>query len=789
MPKKPTCEELEKQVRALKETQIALKKTADALKDSEEKYRQTFESITDSITVTRVKDGLYLYVNDGFCSQTGYSREEVLGKTPAHINLYAFPSERDRFIGILQKYGKAENVQVSFRRKSGEIYYSEFSAKPISYAGEACLLAQSKDITDRVRTEEALRESEEKYRTLVENSLQGMVIAQKDPVRILYASKPMEMISGYTCKELEAFGSDELKELIHPEDRVRFFSTFLTRLSGGDVPARSEYRILHKDGTVRWVEIFSALIQYQGSSATQTAFMDITERKNVEHALRESEEKYRALFENATDAIFIAQDGVLTFVNPKTEQVSGYTAEELASIPFSNLLHPDDRKMVLERYSKRINGEELPSVYSFKVIKRTGEVLSVELNTVLIHWEGRPATLNFLRDITRQEKLEAQLQHARKMESLGLLAGGVAHDLNNILSGIVTYPELLLMDLPKDSPLRRPIKTIQDSGLKAAEVVADLLTIARGVATRKDVLNLNDMVIEYMGSPEHRRLETTHPFVTFKTQLAPDLLPVHASSVHIKKILMNLVHNASDAIEGGGAVAVATHNAYLEEPLKGYADVRRGEYAVLTVSDDGTGISSKDLERIFEPFYTKKIMGRSGTGLGLTVVWNTVQEHNGYINVINKGKGTQFELYFPATRAALTEGKEEIPPARCMGKGERILLVDDEARQREIGSALLTKLGYAVETVESGEEAIACLKERSTDLIVLDMVMPQGMNGLETYQEIIKIHPGQKAVIASGYAETSDVETAQKLGAGKFIRKPYTLGSIGVAVRETLGDC
>jgi len=261
---------------------------------------------------------------------------------------------------------------------------------------------------------------------------------------------------------------------------------------------------------------------------------------------------------------------------------------------------------------------------------------------------------------------------------------------------------------------------------------------------------------------------------------------LNGSSTHMKNTLMNLVINASEAIEGSGTVTISTTNRYLDEPLKGYEDVRIGEYAVLSVSDDGSGISAEDLEKIFEPFYTKKVMGRSGTGLGLAVVWNSVQDHNGYIDVKSSEKGTVFELYFPVTRDHIAEDKEDVPVAEYQGHGERILVVDDEERQREIACGMLTKLGYIAEAVSSGEEAIEYVKEHPVDLIVLDMVMPKGINGRETYEEIIKIRPGQKAIIASGYAKTKEVETAQELGAGKYIKKPYTMEKVGLAVKVEL---
>jgi two-component system cell cycle sensor histidine kinase/response regulator CckA len=232
------------------------------------------------------------------------------------------------------------------------------------------------------------------------------------------------------------------------------------------------------------------------------------------------------------------------------------------------------------------------------------------------------------------------------MESLGLLAGGVAHDLNNVLAGIVSYPELLLLNLPEDSKFRKPIQTIQESGNRAVAIVQDLLTVARGVASAKGTMNLNDIIKEYLASPEFETLGQFHPTITVKTDLAMGLMNMTGSPVHIRKVIMNLVSNASEAIENAGIVTISTMTrCYLDRAVRGYEEVKIGEYVVLSVSDDGSGISQDHLERIFEPFFTKKVMGKSGTGLGLAVVWNIVQDHGGYIDVSSDKKGTTFELY------------------------------------------------------------------------------------------------------------------------------------------------
>jgi two-component system, cell cycle sensor histidine kinase and response regulator CckA len=480
--------------------------------------------------------------------------------------------------------------------------------------------------------------------------------------------------------------------------------------------------------------------------------------------------------------------GNLTFFNGSLCETLGYREDELTGLNYRAYTTEENSRRVYDTFN-RVYVTGIPAKeLDWEIIRKDGTKRFIEVS-VSPRKDAEGAVIGFsgiVRDVTEKRTIESQLQRALKMEALGLLAGGVAHDLNNILSGIVSYPELILMDLPENSPLRKPMKTIHESGMRAAGVVSDLLTIARGVATGKETLNLNTIVSEYMGSPEYQKLKETHSLVNFRTDLDSHLLNMRGSSMHLKKTLMNLVTNASEAIEGGGTVTISTFNRYLDEPLKGHDDVRTGEYVVLSVSDDGRGISSKDMERIFEPFYTKKVMGRSGTGLGLAVVWNTVQDHNGYINVETSEKATTFELYFPVTRDDIAEEKEPVGLEEYMGHGEKILVVDDEENQREIATGILTKLGYHAEAVSSGEEAVEYVRTNPVDLIVLDMVMPKGINGRETYKEIIKVRPGQKAIIASGYAKTEEVSAAQNIGAGKYIKKPYTLEKIGVAVKEEL---
>ena len=302
-----------------------------------------------------------------------------------------------------------------------------------------------------------------------------------------------------------------------------------------------------------------------------------------------------------------------------------------------------------------------------------------------------------------------------------------------------------------------------------------------------EVVNLNQIVIDYLATPEHEKLAAVHPRIAFECDLEDNLLNIMGSPVHLAKTLMNLMSNAAEAMPDGGVVTITTRNRYVDKPIRGYEELKEGDYVTLTVSDTGIGIPHEDRDRIFEPFYTKKVMGRSGTGLGLAVVWGTVKDHKGYIDLQSTvGEGSTFVLYFPVSRKDLILNETSPEMAEWNGKGERILVVDDIPEQRDIASMILRNLGYHVTTVASGEEAVDYLRQKSVHLLILDMIMEPGMDGLETYRTILQFRPGQKALIVSGYSETDRVREAQRLGAGEYVKKPYLIRTIGLAVRKEL---
>ncbi|MCP3874634.1 MAG: response regulator [Desulfobacteraceae bacterium] len=528
------------------------------------------------------------------------------------------------------------------------------------------------------------------------------------------------------------------------------------------------------------------------STLSVTTILNGLQRSLID--LSRSDRKHRQIFENILDVYFeTSLDGIVLEISPSVEIISNYTQDELKGQSLSNIYTDYGQRdatirMLLETGCLKDHEIQLKN--------KDGKTHYCSANAKLIKDQnGNPdRIIGILRDISEQKameknkkELEDRLNRSKKMESLGLLAGGVAHDLNNILSGIVTYPELLAMDMKENNPLKKPLKIIQSSGYRASEIVQDLLTLSRRGVVTKELLNLHDLISNYLVTPEHNKILSFHPHVHVEKHLLADIPLLKGSSIHLQKTIMNLVSNAAEAQPDGGTISITTQNKYLNTLLEGYDQVDIGQYLVLSIQDKGIGINPDDLKRIFEPFFTKKVMGRSGTGLGMAVVWGTVQDHDGYIDIkSNADLGTRFDLYFPISVENIDEKSPPSSSQEYKGNGEKILIIDDIIEQQKIGILILEKLGYQPFSVGSGEEAITFLKENKVDLIILDMIMEPGVTGYETYKEILKFRPNQKAIIASGYSESIEVKQTIELGAGSYIKKPYKVEKLGLAVKAEL---
>ncbi|MFZ1983209.1 MAG: PAS domain S-box protein [Desulfatitalea sp.] len=524
---------------------------------------------------------------------------------------------------------------------------------------------------------------------------------------------------------------------------------------------------------------------------------DIGDRKRAEKELKSSEEKYRNMIESIEEGYFeLDLQNNLSFFNNALCRMAGLSKEECVRVAFTDLVPAEAFVRISQLMQDSSSASSAVHINDLEIRRKDGTSLSVDLSASPIVAVNGTITgcRGLLRDISerkkserQQQELEHQTQRAQKMEAIGTLAGGVAHDLNNILSGIVSYPDLVLLRLPPKSPLRGPLESIKSSGLKASAIVQDLLTLARRGVTVEEVVRLNDLITSYFNSPEFLKMKSFHPWVSIHTDLDAQLMNIMGSPVHLSKTIMNLVSNAAEAMPNGGPITITTRTGYVDFPIKGYDHVQEGDYTVLSVADGGMGISPEDQARIFEPFFTKKKMGRSGTGLGLAVVWGTVKDHKGYINIHSvEGQGTTFTLYFPVTRKAPSLKRRPLTKEEIHGHGEKILVIDDVPQQREIATAILTQLGYAVSALSSGEEAVLYLQTHAADMVVLDMIMDPGIDGLETYERIWSQNPRQRVILTSGYSETERVKKALRLGARRYLKKPYTLETLGIAIKEEL---
>jgi len=630
----------------------------------------------------------------------------------------------------------------------------------------------------RIKTREtSLQESEVKYRELTD-LLPQTVFEVDTRGRLTYANEFGFRAFGYTEADFK-IGLNILDMLV-PEQRERVGANIGRVMAGENVPTE-EYTALRKDGTTFPAIIYANQIRRSGEAlGLRGIVFDITERKQAEETLRASEEKYRILVENASDAISVAQDGVIKFLNQKTVAMSGYSKAEIAKIPFFDLIHPEDRDMVIDRHLKRLAGEKPPSTYSFRIINKTGRAFWVELNTVFINWEGRPATLNFIRDITQQRKLEAQFQYAQRMESLGTLAGGIAHDFNNLLMGIQGNASLILIDKESGNPNYEKLKNIEQYVQSGTDLTKQLLGFARGGKYETKPINLNDLI-----KNQNRLFGRTKKEINVHGRYAQDLWFVEADQGQIQQVLMNLYVNAWQAMPGGGDLYTHTENADLDENYVKPFKIEPGRYVKISVTDTGMGMDDRTKKRVFEPFFTTKGMGR-GTGLGLASVYGIVKNHGGFINIYSeKGEGTTFNIYLPASEKEVIEGKK---PSEEVVKGEgTILLVDDEEMITDVGRQLLEELGYKVMVAKSGREAVTLYEKNKADIdiVILDMIMSD-MSGGKTYDRLKEINPDIKALLSSGYSINGRAQQILDHGCNGFIQKPFNMKALSLKISEIL---
>jgi PAS domain S-box-containing protein len=809
----------------------------DAVRESALRYREVFENISDCIFVLDVTpEGRFRFaeVNPADERSMGYSAAEVCGRLVEET----VPAEL------------ARQITANYRRclETGSIItYTEELALPRGNrsfdttlipirdaAGRIRrILGVARDITGQERTEKELRESEREKTilnrianivlTVPDEAMYGEVLAvvlEVVPSRLGlfgYIDEDGRLVIPSVTREVWNECQVPDKSIVFPPDswgcslwgraireKAPFCSnaSFSTPAGHVGIDAFLTVPVVNGGETIGLISVANKEGGYSGRDKDLLERIarwispvlharlqrDVHERRRIaaEAALRESEEKYRLLVSHAEEAIFVVQDDVVKFPNPRTLEMSGSSAEELAETPFIDFVHPADREGVLEGYAMLLEGRRRPKVHPFRIVDRKAKERWVQLTAATVDWDTKPGVLCLLRDVTEEKKLEAQFVQVQKMEAVGRIAGGVAHDFNNMLTAIIGTTELAMENVSPTEPLYADLQEIDQVARRSADLTRQLLAFARKQTIAPKVLNLNDAV--------SGMLEMLRRLIGEDIDLAwvpaPDLWPVRMDPSQIDQILANLCVNARDAIGGVGKVTIETSNVAIDEAYcADHAGFAPGEYVLLAVSDDGCGMDEETRTHLFEPFFTTKDMGR-GTGLGLATVYGIVKQNEGYVNVYSEpGSGSTFRIYLRRHETAPGETQADSSVALPRGGTETVLMVEDEKSILNFGKRILTKLGYRAMIAGTPEKAIRLVEEYPGDihLLVTDVVMPQ-MNGRALAERLVAIKPGMKCLYMSGYTANVIVHRGVLDEGVHFLQKPFTTDDLASKVREALDE-
>jgi len=764
------------------------KRAEKALQESEDRLRTCLHTVNEGFWLID-NDTVTMDLNPKMSIIMGRDREEALG-----MKIFDFVDNENRAIFErqirLRAQGQLGAYEIAISRPDGSHVFCQFNVTPLfdCSGNKVGAFAMVTDITERKQAEEALLESENKFKSFAEQSIAGINIIQDGVFK--YVNPKFAEMFGYTVEE--CLNNMPFKKMIYEKDLAAVERHVGRRTSGEADSGHYTCRGLKKNGQIFHVEIYGSSIVYKGKPAATGTVLDITERKRAENALEESEEKYRRIVETANEGICMTDvDNLVTYVNQKLADMLGYLPEEIIGRPLVHFLFPKDLADHQEKWSHRLHG--LSETYERRFRRSDGgEYWTIVSVTVIRAEDGRfMGAFGMLTDITERKQAEKetknlaqQLFQAQKMESVGRLAGGVAHDFNNILGVIIGRAEMALnMDVSVDQ-LQHHLKEILKAGLRSADLTRQLLAFARKQTAILQILDLNGTISDILNML--RRLIGED--IDLSLQPGVDLWKVKIDPSQVDQILANLVVNARDAISGVGVITLGTGNVVVDDSNRAETpEFIPGEYVLLTVSDTGAGMSQEVRENIFEPFFTTKEVGK-GTGLGLSTVYGIVKQNDGFVYVASEpGKGTTFKIYLPRCEAETAQAaSEEVACKRPTGT-ETVLLVEDDEAILNLSNMILENLGYTVLAAQAPVHAIDIVKEHpgNIHLLITDVVMPE-MNGRELAEELSAFLPNLKCLYMSGY--TADVIAHRGvLDVGvNFIQKPFLGDDFAARVRQVL---
>ena len=743
-------------------------------KQAEEEYQNIIRTTRDGFWVLDTQ-GRFLDVNDAYCALTGYSREELLNMSIPDIEAIETPEETAQRIQQITKTGHAR-FETRHRCKNGRIVNIEISTT-YAGAGDDRLFVFARDITERKKAEEALQESEERYRALVEAGArigEAIVLLQnteKVEAAHVFANQEWARITGYTVEELKEIS---YWDLIHPRDRDAVADRVRRRHKGENIPGLYQITVVTKDGAEVPVETAAGVtIIYNNKPASVGYIRDITERKRAEEDIKESEAKYRAVFTEARDGIVLvdAETTQIVDCNQEYERQTGRSLTELRKLKIWETRPPHKKQEAKLKFQEVIE-KGMESYAESEFQNPDGKLVPIEFmakNTVI---GGRKYVLSISRDITEREVMEEERLKFEKLESIGILAGGIAHDFNNILTGILGNITLAKRHVETESKAAERLLDAEKACLRAKDLTHQLLTYSKGGAPVKKIASIAEL------------LEETTMFalrgskVKCEFSLPDDLWAVEVDQGQMGQVITNIVINADEAMPGGGIINIGARNTVIKR--KGVLPLPKGDYVEITVKDYGIGIPKEHIGRVFDPYFTTK---QKGSGLGLATAYSVVRNHHGYINVESElGVGTTFHIYLPASEKPAPEKKEAAEEVPVHGKG-RVLVMDDEEMVREVLRRALSLAGYEVELTSDGAEAVELYQKaresgRAFDAVILDLTVPGGMGGKEAIKKLLEIDPEVKAIVSSGYATDPIMADFKKYGFSAVVTKPYSVGEL-----------
>lgn len=790
-------EKLNQRLVELESMKAELKQVQELLQKERETFFPILHKAPYGIAIID-SDGKFIYINPAFTNITGYTLEDIFAGREWFHTASPFPEYRQEIIGSLKKDFIQKGVEkiLSVVCKNGEMKEIEF--KP-TLLDDGRIVVIFSDITERKRAEDTLKESEEKYRTILENIEDGYFEVDIAGNLTFFNDSLCRML-GYSKEEMIGMNN---RKYTDPENAKKLYEAFNKVYRTGEPIKGFGWEVIAKDGTKLFDEVSVSLMK--DAKGKPIGFRgiarDITERKRMEQALRESEAKYRLLAENSTDVIWTADmDLNVTYISPSVYRARGYTQEEIMAMRLADQMTPNSIALAI-----RILSEELAvEAREDRDLKRSRKLdLEFTCKDDSTYWsevnltfirdsEGKAVgILGVSRDITERKRaeeekaiLQEELRQSQKMEAVGGLAGGIAHDFNNLLTVISGNCQLSLLELKEGDSRRGNIEEIKVAADRATSLTRQLLAFSRRQVLDMKALNLNTVIKEL----EKMLRRMIGEDVELVTSLADDLGMVKTDPGWIEQVIMNLAVNARDAMPSGGKLIIETNNAELDEPYaRSHVALKPGLYVKLCVRDTGVGIAPEVRDHIFEPFFTTKKKGK-GTGLGLSTVYGIVKQSGGSIRVYSEpGLGTTFHIYLPRVDESLEDMRKKVTREELPGGGETILVVEDEEDVRRLAVRILEREGYTVLEASCGNDALVLSKDHKEPIhmVLTDVVMP-GMSGLQLADQLIHVHPKMKVLYMSGYTDNGVFHQGNLKEGVNYIQKPFTIDGLMKKMREVL---